>query len=251
MQLVYDDKIVGYDVLGEGKVLLMLHGWGANRSSLLPMAKELAKNYKVILLDVPGFGESERMAHAWGLSEYAQWLTGVLKKLKLSSIYAVIGHSNGGAIAIKTLSGGLLATNKLVLLGASGVRNRENGKRLFLKSVSKTGKLATRVLPERTRNKLRSKWYKRIGSELYEQRGMEATFKKVVAEDLLVDAAMIDAPTLLIYGTNDKATPLVYGKMYHEVIEGSRLVTVENAGHYSFIDQPKQVTGCIKEFLKK
>jgi pimeloyl-ACP methyl ester carboxylesterase len=248
MQVIVDEHVVGYDRTGHGPIVVLLHGWGAHRGSMAILAKELAERYDVVSVDVPGFGESERPDSTWSLANYAEWLTLFLDKLNISKVYGLIGHSNGGAIAIKAVGSGL-AVNRLILLGASGIRNRENGKKLLLQSAAKAGKIATRMLPQSTRMSIRKKWYKKIGSELYDRQGMESTFKKVVAEDLLVDAAMIPSKTLLLYGSEDKATPPTYGQLYQKVIEDSELHIIESAGHYSFIDQPKAVTEYIEKFL--
>lgn len=249
MQLIVAGKIVGYDVLGKSKkTVLLLHGWGANRQSLSHVARELSTNYRVICPDVPGFGESAPPTNPWGLDDYQAWLIEFLNKLEVKDLYACIGHSNGGAIAIKLVSAGY-PVSKLILIGASGVRSREAGRKMIYKVVAKTGKTATMIMPPKFRSSLRKKWYKTIGSELYDVPGMEATFKKITAEDLVIDAGMISAPTLLIYGSNDQATPLAYGEVYKKVIDGSKLEIIEGAGHYSFVDKPKEVLIRIKKFL--
>lgn len=249
MQVILGSGPVGYDDLGKGqKVVIMLHGWGANRKSLTPLATQIAKKFRVLLVDVPGFGESAKPPTTWGLEEYASFVSEFVKKLKISQVYAVVGHSNGGAIAVKLVAGGF-DTEKLILLGASGVRKREKGKKLLYKVIAKTGKKATIVLPKRVRTKIRNKWYDRIGSELYHVPGMEAIFKKITKEDLVIDSAMINAKTLLIYGAEDQATPPVFGKIFHETIEGSELDIVEGAGHYSFVDKPTVVTKRVLDFL--
>jgi pimeloyl-ACP methyl ester carboxylesterase len=79
---------------------------------------------------------------------------------------------------------------------------------------------------------------------------MEEFFKKVTSEDLLIDSAMLGVPTLLIYGSEDKATPPLYGRLYHESIDDSTLQIVEGAGHYVFVDKPAQTLALIKDFLK-
>ena len=251
MQLVVDNRVVGYDRMGSGKrVVLLLHGWGANRQTMVPVAHMLdTKKYDIIMPDVPGFGESEKPDAPWGLLEYAEWVKKLLEKLHVSSVYGLVGHSNGGAIAIKLVSVGWVQPDKLILLGASGVRNREKGKKLFFKAVAKAGRAGTVMLPGKVKRGLRSKWYKKIGSELYDNPGLEQTFKKVTSEDLVVEAAMISVPTLLVYGAEDRATPPVYGRVYHEVIEGSQLMIVEGAGHYAFIDKPSAVEQALHSFL--
>lgn len=249
MQCIVDNHIVGYDISGTGKAVLLLHGWGANRKSLVALSESLSKTYKVINLDVPGFGESEKPDAPWGVTDYADWLTRFLSKIDQKDLYACLGHSNGGAIAIKLVSNGF-PLQKLVLVAASGIRKRGTGKKLFYKAVSKTGKAATIVLPKKLKRSLRDKWYKKIGSELYHAPGMEESFKKVTREDLLLEANMISCPTLLLYGSLDDATPVLFGRMYHEVIENSELDIIEGAGHYSFIDKPELVKSRIQGFLK-
>lgn len=251
MQVIVQNKVVSYDRVGPKKsTVLLLHGWGADRNSLSSISKSLSDLYDVINVDVPGFGASERPDQTWGLGEYAEWLNEFMRKLELTKLYCLLGHSNGGAIAIKAVSSGL-NVERLVLIGASGIRNRERGKKLFFKSVAKTGKVATAALPKKIQSKVRSKWYKTIGSELYESPGMEEFFKKVTSEDLLVDSAMISVPTMLIYGADDRATPPLYGQLYGQTIEQSTLYVVDGAGHYVFIDQPKKVISLILSYLRK
>jgi pimeloyl-ACP methyl ester carboxylesterase len=249
MQCIVDNRMVGYDLAGKGKVIVLLHGWGANRKSLAPLMTRLSQPYTVLALDVPGFGESEKPVTDWDIGEYADWVQSALRKLDIKNVYALIGHSNGGAIAIKLASNGF-TLQKLVLLGSAGIRKHNSGKKLFYKAISKTGKLATLAFPAKLKTKVRDRWYKQIGSELYHAPGMEETFKKVTSEDMLVDAAMISVPTLLIYGSNDEATPPLYGRMYHEAIEGSELDIVEGVGHYSFVDKPDVVCRRVEDFLK-
>jgi len=249
MTIIVGGKAVGYDRIGKGRyVAVLLHGWGSNRKSMGAVAKELSSKYTVISIDVPGFGESERPSEVWGLGEYASWLSACLEKLNVAP-HILVGHSNGGAIAIKAVSLGL-AVDNLILIGASGIRNREYGKKLFYKTVAKTGKAATAVLPKSVRTRIRGKWYGAIGSELYDSAGMEKFFKKVTSEDLLIDSAMLGVPTLLIYGSEDRATPPLYGRLYHESIEDSTLSIVEGAGHYVFVDKPEQTMKLIQDFLK-
>ena len=85
----------------------------------------------MVAVDLPGFGGSEAPPAAWDLDDYAAFLEAFLRKLALDWPYAIIGHSNGGALAIRALSSGTLKADKLVLLAASGVRTggQANGQR--------------------------------------------------------------------------------------------------------------------------
>ncbi len=248
MQCIVDGRSVAYDRAGKGKTILVLHGWGSSRLSTRELAKFLQDKFDVINVDVPGFGESERPTTAWGLSEYAAWVQSFLEKIGVKRLYGLVGHSNGGAISIKLVASGF-PVDRLVLLGASGIRSRDKGRKLFYKAVSKTGKVATAILPRKVKARAKKRWYKAIGSEYLDHPGMEESFKKVTKEDLVVEAAMISTPTLLVYGSDDRATPIVFGQTYHQIIDGSELMIAEGAGHYSFVDKPDIVNPRVKQFL--
>jgi pimeloyl-ACP methyl ester carboxylesterase len=250
MQAIVSGLLIGYDELGSAEqTVLILHGWGANRMSTSGLAKTISSKFRVLVPDMPGFGESTKPDSIWGLDEYADFVQEFITKVGAGKIHAVVGHSNGGAIAIKLAAKGY-AMDKLVLLGAAGIRSRDKGKKFVYRAVAKTGKTATLLLPKTVQKKIRSKWYAHIGSELYHAPGMEKIFKKVTSEDLVVDAAMVSVPTLLVYGSDDQATPPLYGRIYHEAIEGSVLDIVEGAGHYSFVDKPELVEPLVLDFLK-
>lgn len=247
MQTIIQHKLVSYDRQGKGKTVLILHGWGAQRKTMHALAQKLTQRFDVINVDLPGFGESEAPLNPFDLSAYARWLDELCTKLGVSP-YAVVGHSHGGAVAVKYAALGFNA-EKLVLLGAAGIRQRKRLKKSALKAVSKVGKAVLSIVPKTTRMNIQHKWYKRIGSELYDVRGMEETFKRVVAEDLTNDARHVRIPSLLIYGAHDNATPLDCAEAYQRSLISSQLVVVENAGHYAFIDAPKVVYDAMEKFL--
>ena len=72
---------------------------------------------------------------------------------------------------------------------------------------------------------------------------------RVVNEDLCHLMPEIKAPTLLIWGTNDTATPLADAKKMEKLIPGASLVAFEGAGHYSFLDRPAQFAAVLRSFL--
>ena len=73
---------------------------------------------------------------------------------------------------------------------------------------------------------------------------------KCVNEDLKHVMPLIKAPTLLIWGENDTATPLSDAKTMEKLIPDAGLVSFPGCGHYSFLDNPVGYKAVIKEFLK-
>ncbi|HEX5744331.1 MAG TPA: alpha/beta fold hydrolase, partial [Candidatus Saccharimonadales bacterium] len=168
MNVVVDNLLTSYELSGKGKLVLLLHGWADSSKGLAGLARTL-DGYQVLAVDLPGFGGTQPPASAWDLDDYARFTAAVLDKLKLAQPYAVIGHSNGGALAIRAVSMGLLKPRKLVLLAASGVRTNSAVKRLTLKILAKTGNIATLWMPERYRMALRKGLYGAAGSDMLVQ----------------------------------------------------------------------------------
>ncbi|HKU18639.1 MAG TPA: alpha/beta hydrolase [Candidatus Saccharimonadales bacterium] len=250
MQAVVDSLLTAYEVQGKGKTVLLLHGWGDHAAGFKPLQAMLAKQYRVIALDLPGFGGSESPKEIWGLDEYAQFVAHFLQKIDEAALLAIIGHSNGGAIAIRGLARGWLASDKLVLLASAGIRGVYKGRVKVLRYITKAGKALTLPLPKQLKQKIRKKVYATVGSDMLVAEHLQETFKKVVTDDVRADATQLALPTLLIYGDQDEATPMWYGEAFHEAIQGSTLEILEGAGHFVYLDQPARVARAIQEFLR-
>lgn len=209
----------------------------------------LAKTYQTVALDLPGFGGSQTPQSTWGLDDYTRLIAAFLKKINIEPC-AIIGHSNGGTLAIRGLAEGTLKTNKLVLIAAAGIRTSQPIRRLILKIVAKIGNVATIGFPKQQRSRLKTALYSAAGSDMMVVPQMEETFKRIVRHDVQADAIKLKLPVLLIYGAQDKAAPLSYGRIYQRLIEGSKLVIINDAGHFLHLDAPEKVSSEILEFLK-
>jgi len=251
MQVIVDDLLINYETrVGKtAKSILFIHGWGDSAKGQAKFLDSLSEFGNVIAPDLPGFGESQLMNDDWTLLDYAKFVSGFVKKINLKHIDLIVGHSNGGSIAIKALTGDMLSSNKLVLLASAGIRGENKAKYGLLKAVTKTGKVITSPMPKLMKNKMRSKLYKSIGSDLLVADNLEETFKNIISEDIRHVAEKIKIPTLLIYGQDDKMTPPKFGMIYHEAITGSTLELVGSAGHFVQFDQPEIVAKLIKDFI--
>ena len=95
------------------------------------------------------------------------------------------------------------------------------------------------------------KFYKRFGSTDYKDAEgiMRKILVKVVNENLKPILKNIEAPTLLIWGDEDTATPLYMGKTMEKEIPDSGLVVLEGTGHYSYLDDYNRFSIILKAFL--
>lgn len=250
MQMIVDSLLVNYQQHGKGsKGVLLIHGWGDNIQTFDNLQKFLRKKYTVLLLDLPGMGASQPPESVWDLDNYASFIDKFIQKAWGKPLHAIIGHSNGGAIALRGLGQGKLKADKLVLLSSAGIRSNRQAKKLALKFVAKAGKVATIPLPRKARERIRRKFYGQIGSDMLVMEHLQQTFKKVVNQDIQADARGLSLPTLLIYGERDTDTPPNYGKVLSSAISGSELQVLRGAGHFVHHDQPNQVDKLIGDFL--
>jgi pimeloyl-ACP methyl ester carboxylesterase len=78
---------------------------------------------------------------------------------------------------------------------------------------------------------------------------MRETFKKVINLDLTPDLKNIKNSTLLVWGENDKDTPLYMAEVMKSQIEDSGIVVIKNAGHFSYLDNSAQYCAVADNFL--
>ncbi|MEE6177281.1 alpha/beta fold hydrolase [Mycobacterium sp. 050134] len=80
-----------------------------------------------------------------------------------------------------------------------------------------------------------------------------ATSKAVLAvadrDGIETEIPGITAPTLVIVGADDVATPPAKSRRIVELIEGARLVQIPNCGHSSSVEQPDAVSALLADFL--
>jgi len=250
MQIVVNQILTNYILEGHGSQVLLLHGWGDNSEGLRLLSHNLNQNYQVVVLDLPGFGKSSLPPDDWDVTDYAYFVRDFLNKIKFRP-QIIIGHSNGGAIAIELVANRLVKPKKLILIASSGIRSSYKKHNLVIRYMAHLGKVLSYLLSESMRLRLRKKVYNKIGSDMFVNEKLIGTFKKIVSQDILNDARKIkDVKVLLIYGRQDQATPISMGQLFHDNIEKSKLVILDNCGHFVHLDQPQKLLSLVNEFMQ-
>ena len=240
-----------YTVEGSGSPVILMHGWGCNLTTLASVEKVAVENHTVYNVDFPGFGQSQEPSEVWGVEKYTQLIEELVKVENIENPI-LLGHSFGGRVGI--LYSSRNQVKKLILVDAAGVKPRRSLK-YYLKVYS--FKISKRLMlliygKEGAQKRIEAARAKR-GSSDYNNATpmMRAILSKVVNEDLKYCMPQIKAPTLLIWGENDTATPLRDAQTMEKLIPDAGLVSFPGCGHYSFLDNPIQFAAVLRSFLKE
>lgn len=238
----------------EKKPLLLLHGWMARIEAMAPIYQHFSKTRKVIVLDFPGQGgKSDTLKDVWGVPEYGEMVKNLLDNLNIENC-DVIGHSFGGRVIIYLSAKYKGLFSKIVLTDAAGVKPKTSIKKLLKIYSYKASKFLMKLFMSKEKyNKKLEKMRKKKGSSDYAMLTsdtMRETFKTVISLDLTDKLKEIMQPTLLVWGENDKDTPLYMAKIMEKNIKDSGIVVIENAGHFSYLDNAQKYLIVVEKFLE-
>ena len=237
-----------YQKIGSSdKLIVFLHGWGSDHKAFLWLKEMLEDEYSLIFLDFEGFGLSDKMNQVMNLNDYVFQLRKLLNEFSVSELIFV-AHSFGGRVAIKFLFyfQNEFSNVKLCLIDSAGLLPRRGLKYKWkvarFKSLKKKAEKDTRL-----KYKLGlygSSDYKVLDSI------MKKTFINIVNEDLSYYAKFIRSKTLIVWGKMDKDTKPWMARKLHHLIKNSKLVFIENAGHFCFVEKKEEFVIILDSFLK-
>lgn len=216
---------------------IYLHGWGCDHRSFLFCHKNI-EDMSSLFVDFPPFGESSKDIKNWSVFTYANMVISLCQHLGIEK-YNIIGHSFGGRIAIIMSVLCKAETNKLVLVDSAGVRPRRS-LAYYLK-----------VWIYKLRRKLGLD-VSNFGSCDYRSLGkdMRKIFNSIVTTHLDDFLPFIKSKTLIVFGKDDKTTPIYMAKKLQRRIKNSKLVLLSDAGHFCFVDRRLEFLSQLGNFLK-
>ncbi len=236
---------------GQGKDVLLLHGWGASSESYRGVINALKDKCRLIALDFPGCGQSDLPSKPLTTDDYVMLVKDFCEKLSLYNPI-LIGHSHGGRVIMKLCGTGVLAPEKIVFIDAAGIKPKF--------SFKKTAKIASFKLVKNVLSlplvknytaEILSKARSRFGSADYSSAPevMRKTLVNLVNDDMTPYIKNIKASTLLIWGENDTATPLYMAEKLKSSISDCGLCVIKNTGHWSFVENSFQANAILKSFI--
>lgn len=232
---------------GGEKNLLLLHGLFGALSNFNGILRHFGKRYNVIVPLLPIFDMPLRKLSITGLVEYVEHF---VEKKHYKNVH-VLGNSLGGHIALLYALSHPQKIASIILTGSSG---------LFESAMGST--FPKRGDYEFIRNKTLDTFYnpevatKELVDEIFETVNdrnkairVIATAKSAIRHNLRDKLHLVKAPTLLIWGKQDKVTPAFVGTEFHENIDGSKLVIFDHCGHAPMMELPDAFNQQLDNFL--
>lgn len=254
MNVTVDGLSVNYTQTGSGEDVLILQGWLAPLEVYNSIAATLASSYRVTQVDLPGFGSSDEPHEAFNLEGYADFVRKLVAALGLGPL-TLLGHSFGGRIILKLAQQGFgeLDVRRVVLVDGAGIpRIKTAREERAIRRYKLMRRFVEIPLIAKSFPDLIESWMSKQGSADYRNSSpvMKRTMVMSINEDLTPALPLLTPETLLIWGANDEDTPLSDGQLMEKHMPNAALVTIEDAGHFCFLDQPAQFSAILQSFMQ-
>ncbi len=237
-----------YRQSGQGRDVILMHGWGQNKDMMGQVEAHLAPSFHVYNLDLPGFGESGLPPEPWGVPDYRDFLADFIALQEIRQPI-LIAHSFGCRIAIRYAAAYPDLVYKMCLTGAAGIRPPVSRRARLRQCGYKLGKA---FLQATHQDEKLAQLQETYGSEDYRNaKGvMRPTFVKVVNDDVTPLLEQVTCPVLLVWGEYDEAVPLWMGREMEKRMPNAGLAVFTGDDHYAYWNEADRFNRVLDIFLK-
>src|SRR5436305_10338799 len=265
---------VGFRMAGEGPLIVLIHGITSRSDVWLEVMEDLARDHTVVAPDLIGHGRSAKPRGDYSLGAYASGGRDLLGLLGFER-GTIVGHSLGGGVAMQFAYQFPEYCERLALIASGGLGRDVNpllraatlpGSEVVLPVITSAYALRAGEAVGGAVERLGLK----VGPDIAEfARGYasladgdaRAAFlhtlrsvidpggQRVSALDRLYLADQM--PLLILWGKRDPIIPIEHARYAHALIENSRLVEIEGAGHFPMLDDPRRVADELADFMSE
>lgn len=243
--------------------VILIHGLGGSVNDWLRTLPALAADFHVVAFDLPGFGLSDKGSQRYSPTRYAHLAQFLAEHYFHDKPYHIVGHSMGGAIALRFAAQHPLRFQRLVLIDAAGILYPQVIIKFQAGSMMEraSGVWQTRGFAERLSGKLLDQAERlsispndivsnALGRDFVLRGGPEKIAALGLAGEDFSDAIpAVTEPTLILWGDHDLVAPLRTGKILAARMSHARLEIINDSGHEPMLDQPERLNILIKKHL--
>ena len=258
--LLPDGRHLNYLDVGQGPVIVLLHGWGMSSGIFTDIIKALANDFRLLIPDLRGHGQSDASA-AYALSDFVEDLTTWFNCLGLERCN-LIGWSFGGQISLQLVAKKALSIERLILVSTTPKFCQSTEWQHGLPEIQvRTMQRQFRRDSEATLAEFMSMMF--TGEENSTLLTADARQKNISPDpnagnqslvtlystDIRDRLATISVPTLIHHGNADSIIPPSAGEYMAERVAGAEYVSWDSVGHAPFLSHPEASTTLWKEFM--
>ncbi|HTQ12575.1 MAG TPA: alpha/beta hydrolase [Rhizomicrobium sp.] len=251
----------------DGPVLLLLHGSNASFLTWEPWSKILSGEYRVIAVDLPGHGlTGATPCHDYSQEGMVAFVDAFARKEGLKS-FALAGNSMGGGVAARFAEEHPGEVSKLILVDAAGMPSKGGSAvplAFRLARVPVANEILLHITPRSlvteglndaivhkeiiTGKMVDSYWdfARMAGTREATLERFNTPYDNAVAANI----AAIRAPTLILWGEEDRLIPVEAAYKFHKAIPGSRLIVYPKTGHIPMEEVAARSAGDVRAFLQ-
>jgi pimeloyl-ACP methyl ester carboxylesterase len=258
---------VNYEVHGTGIDVVLVHGLGlSSMKTWIKQVPELSKHFRVHTYDVRGFGQTNNPENKFSVQQHAYDLFALLNELKLDKV-VLIGFSMGGWIAQQFVLDHPEKVSALVLsCTTSGLR--PEGAKKFVDRAEKVNANGTEPLAdEQIKNTFAPETFEQSPEliEFYKENFLDkkqnnpksyaSMFRALSVTNWTAQLGRITCPTLVVCGDADKGitrgnTPTDAAEILHNGIVNSKLIVINQGGHYAHLERPVEWNKMVIDFIE-
>ena len=243
--------------------VILIHGLNGSTDDWQNVIPALAKDFHVVAFDLPGFGKSDKGSQVYSPTRYTRLVHFLTDHFFQSKTFHVVGHSLGGAIALRFAAQRPLRFQRLVLIEAAGILHPLVISKFQAGSmmVRASGVQQTRGFVERWSGKILEKadWLPIspadiVDSAMGRDRVLQGAPEQIAAlllagENFSHAIAVVTEPTLILRGDHDLVAPLRTGKVLAANMPHARLEIISDSGHEPMLEQADQLNALLTKHL--
>ena len=272
--LQLNDGEVAYQKEGKGKkVLVFVHGLSSNSDAWYRNIETLKKDFTCIAIDLPGFGKSFKNGNDFTATYFAEIIKEFTDQLKIKK-FTLVGHSMGGQASIKFASKYPEKLDKLILIAPAGIEEfnafEGNAMKMVMNpnmimatsedQIEKNYQMNFFKMPKEADQMIQDR-KNIVKASDFEQHAIaiQKSVSGMLDDKVVDDLAKIKTPTLFLFAKNDQLIPNKYlhptlkietlGKTAQTSINNSKLMIIDEAGHFLQFEKPMEVNAAIKDFM--
>lgn len=228
----------------DGPPVVLLHGGLGSRADFIPLARHLASDFRLIAIDSRGHGRSTLGAAVLNYRQLADDVAAVLAALGLTRA-GIIGHSDGGIVALRLAASGAMAPAFVVTVGAHWHLPPDDPTRTIYQDVTVRD------------------WREMFAAQVarYEAENPAPDFDRLFAATRAMwlddgpdgypgaTVGQITAPLLVVHGDDDFLVSRRQSCALADQVAGARLLNLPFAGHSVLEDAPEAVLPHLRAFI--